>query len=122
MKNSGNFKGAWTNNNSIITFQAREISSPLAREFVIMNKKYLKLALIGLAAGFCLSAQTAPANQDEVAMAKCSKDSSGNMQRQRGCGSQDNDDENQSCTSTTCKPKNAKNQKKSAAQKVVQGS
>lgn len=88
-----------------------------------MNKKFLKLALIGLAAGFCLSAQASPAGQDEVAMAKCSKDSDGKMQRQRGCGSYDNDDGNQkSCTSATCKPKNNKNQKRSAAQKVVQGS
>jgi hypothetical protein len=88
-----------------------------------MNKKFLKLALIGLAASFCLSAQASPAGQDEVGMAKCSKDSSGTMQRQKGCGSYDNDDSNQnSCTSSTCKPRNNKNQKKSAAQKVVQGS
>jgi len=88
-----------------------------------MNKKFLKLAFIGLAASFCLSAQASPGGQEEVAMAKCSKDTNGSVQRQRGCGSYDNDDGNQnSCTTSTCKPRNNKNQKKSAAQKVVQGS
>src|SRR5260370_22921551 len=99
-----------------------------------MNKKYLKVALIGLAAGFCLSGQAAPSKSqsEEVAMARCSKDNgdgsadgSGPQQRmmrpsqnQRNsapCG----DD----CNTGTCKPnKSAMKQKRSAAQKVVQGS
>ena len=37
-----------------------------------MSKDLLKIALIGLAATFCISAKQAH-NQKEVAMAKCSK-------------------------------------------------
>jgi len=93
-----------------------------------MSRKYLKLALIGLAAGFCLSGQAAPSNlqTDEVAMARCSKengDGSSPQQQQRmmrpSQGSPCGDD----CNTGTCRPnKSAMKQKRSAAQKVVQGS
>jgi len=86
------------------------------------RKKFFTLALTGLAAALCLSAKAAPASeelldeavQDEVAMAKCSKDKGDKPCKPNGKGN----------GRTMCKSrKNGSNpQKQSAAQKVVQGS
>ena len=107
-----------------------------------MNKDFVKFALIGLTAGFCLSAQAAPQKNDkEIAMSKCSKDNSQQKNGGNGScnGSCSNGNGNSSCSSNG-KSKNSscssscnssddqsdaapqmKGKRKSAAQKVVQG-
>lgn len=106
-----------------------------------MKKDLLKLTLIGVTAGFCLSAKEAPASTSgkEIAMVKCSKDSgqmrnNGNGNGNGGsCGSGcsspvEEEPEDNSCKSG-CKDQGdqsdassaMKNKRRSAAQKVVQG-
>lgn len=62
-----------------------------------MSKDLLKIALIGLAATFCISAKQAH-NQKEVAMAKCSKENS----RGKKCYEESNG-------KMKCPPNNGKN-------------
>ena len=95
-----------------------------------MNKDLIKLALIGMTAGFCLSAKEAPSSSadKEIAMTKCSKEK---PQTNGGSGSScsGSDDEENDGSSCNCGPSQGdqssssqmKNKRKSAAQKVVQG-
>lgn len=100
-----------------------------------MNKDLLKIALIGLAAGFCISAKAVPAKKNqEVAMSKCTKENG----KKKKCGSSCSED-NSGCnakgtgcnTSSRCNnykteefkpnPREIAAKRKSAAQKVMEG-
>jgi hypothetical protein len=97
-----------------------------------MNKDLIKLALIGVAAGFCLSAKEAPStkNNKEIAMSKCTKD---NGQKKNGhgngsCSSCGSDEGDSSCSSNCSNQGDQsdastqmKGKRRSAAQKVLQG-
>lgn len=107
-----------------------------------MNIKtdYVKLAVVGLVAVFCLSAQTSP-SKDEVAMSKCSKEPSEQSQKRcngksdcgkSDCGKSDcsKSKEESSCSSSSgCKSQDQqsdatpcmKSHRKGAAQKAVEG-
>jgi hypothetical protein len=50
-----------------------------------MNKEMIKLALVGLAAGFCLSAQEVSFDGKEIAMSKCSKDDGSMPAKKSSC-------------------------------------
>lgn len=93
-----------------------------------MKKNLIAIALIGIAAGLCLSAKTYPAKKNsEIAMTKCSKDNG-----KKKCGSScDNESE---CSGHTSAGRNGYIQgklkskageiagkRKSAAQKVMEG-
>ena len=110
-----------------------------------MNKDLIKLALIGMTAGFCLSAKEAPSSSadKEIAMTKCSKEkpqtngggSSCSGSKGSSCSGSSgsscsgSDDEENDGSSCNCGPSQGdqssssqmKNKRKSAAQKVVQG-
>ncbi|MES2274109.1 MAG: hypothetical protein V4487_07945 [Chlamydiota bacterium] len=91
-----------------------------------MSKDLIKLAMIGLTAGLCVSATTSiPDGNGQVAMSKCSKDTlppeadkdnGSGCSGSEGCGSQSSSNEDQSDASMMPA------KRKSAAQKVVQGS
>jgi hypothetical protein len=89
-----------------------------------MKKDLIKFALVGLVAGFCLSAAAAPSNKDskEIAMTKCTKDESkkkngnGNDDKGNGSCSSCNSQGDQSNASSQVKGK-----RKSAAHKVLYG-
>jgi hypothetical protein len=105
-----------------------------------MNKDLLKIALIGLAAGFCISAKDVPAKRNqEVAMSKCTKENGSKEKcKKKKCGSSCSN-ENNGCnargtgcnTSARCNnystedfqpnPKEIAAKRKSAAQKVMEG-
>lgn len=96
-----------------------------------MKKNLIKIALIGIAAGFCLSAKAAPAKKNqEVAMTKCSKEN-GKKKCDSSCASKNGD---AGCNGKTSagrnnyyqgklKPKTGEiaGKRKSAAQKVMEG-
>ena len=100
-----------------------------------MNKDLVRLAMIGLAAGFCLSAQASPTkDKRELAMAKCTKDNSKNgdsCDDSSSCGGKSNCN---SCNSSSSYNPGAgaksnestaatevKHKRKSAARKVLEG-
>jgi hypothetical protein len=99
-----------------------------------MNKDLLKIALIGLAAGFCISAKAVPAKKNqEVAMSKCTKEN-GKKNKCKGSCNDDNgyNDKGTGCnTSSKCNnykteefkpnPRDIAAKRKSAAQKVMEG-
>ena len=62
-----------------------------------MNKDLIKLALIGMTAGFCLSAKEAPSSSadKEIAMTKCSKEK---PQTNGGSGSSCSGSKGSSCS------------------------
>jgi hypothetical protein len=97
-----------------------------------MKKNLVKLAMIGLAAGLCVSAKAAPAKKtQEVAMAKCSKDKNGKRKCDTSCNNRERDC---GCSNTTSAGRNGYTldsfepentdiaaRRKSAAQKVLEG-
>jgi hypothetical protein len=94
-------------------------------EYDFMTKNLIKLAMLGLMAGFCLSAAAAPKEENkEMAMSKCSKetapdadkDGGGGCSGPKGCGSMSGSKEDQSDAQS-----NMSNKRKSAAHKVVYG-
>ena len=101
-----------------------------------MNKDLLKMALIGVSAGFCLSAQTPEFLEGkEIAMTKCTRDADANVQKAPSNGTNNmtpqdsNSDDNDSAGSNGSEQGDNQSQssssgmkakRKSAAQKVVQ--
>lgn len=99
-----------------------------------MKKDLVRLAMIGLAAGFCMSAEAAPTIRSNIAMSKCSKDTSdkGNNSDDQsscsgksGCGSCSSSSlytpSNQSKADESTAKSEVKSGRKSAAQKVLEG-
>lgn len=92
-----------------------------------MNQDLYKLALIGLSAGFCLSAQAAPSNKSsgkEIAMAKCSKDSGGQKKSNNSCSGSSSCNGQSSCGSYNGEDDEAsflEGKKKGAAKKALEG-
>lgn len=95
-----------------------------------MNKNLIKLALIGLAAGMCVSAKAAPKQKNqEVAFSKCSKEESNRKCDQscgakpdKGCGSSTSAGRNNySGEKYVPKKTDIAGKRKSAAQKVMEG-
>ena len=111
-----------------------------------MKKDLIKLAIVGLTAGLCLSAKEAPTskkeepssskNDKELAMSKCSKDKSQQKKNpdgscsstcSGGCSGTGDDSGSGSPTGTggtqgdQSKANKINGKRKSAAQKVVQG-
>lgn len=96
-----------------------------------MKKDLIKVALIGLAAGFCVSAKAAPAKKSqEVAMVKCTKEN-GKKKCDSSCGNKDGDC---GCNGNTSAGRNGYSlesyqpkkteiagKRKSAAQKAMEG-
>lgn len=96
-----------------------------------MKKNLIKIALIGIAAGICLSAKAAPAKKSqEIAMAKCTKEN-GKKKCESSCSCKNGD---AGCNGKTSagrnnymkekfKPKKGEiaGKRKSAAQKVMEG-
>jgi|GEM_PF-1869166 hypothetical protein len=105
-----------------------------------MKKDLVKLAIVGLLAGFCLSAQGAPSDAGEIAMSKCTKDDMKKSQN-RNNGMLDDDEEGDNSDVNGCngpsgcgdnsgqnngdqqssKVQMMQSKRKSAAQKVVEG-
>ena len=99
-----------------------------------MNKDLVRLAMIGLAAGFCCSADASPSkNNREIAMTKCTKDTSrqdGSCGGDSSCSSKSNCNSNSSSTynpnsglqsDESTATTEVKHKRKSAAQKVIEG-
>ena len=105
-----------------------------------MKKDLVRLATVGLLAGFCLSAQGAPSEKQEVAMSKCSKDNTQKSQNENDGMSDDNHcsgngDDNHCSGNSGCnnsegdsdsnqqagKMQTMQSKRKSAAQKAVEG-
>lgn len=104
-----------------------------------MNKDLLKIALIGLVAGFCISAKEVPAKKSqETAMSKCTKENGkkkkcrGSCSDDKGCGSgggssygttnrYDGIRNNYSTEEYSPKANEIAAKRKSAAQKVMEG-
>ena len=92
---------------------------------VSMKKDLIKLAMVGLLAGLCLSAQQADA-KNEVAMTKCSKEKSPETQPAKKCN--EKSDCNSCNSSNGCNGNEesdatdaVQSKRKSAARKVVEG-
>lgn len=100
-----------TNNGSAITVRLR-------KEEEFMNKNLIHFVIVGVIAGFCVSAKAAPSNQDnrEIAMAKCTRDDSQKKNGNGKCSEDNNSQGDQSNASSQVKGK-----RKSAAQKVLYG-
>lgn len=99
-----------------------------------MKKDLVRLAMIGLVAGFCMSIEAAPTISREIAMSKCTKDTSDkgkNSDDQSSCSSKSGCNSCNSSSSynpgsqsksdeSTAKAE-VKSRRKSAAQKVLEG-
>ena len=100
-----------------------------------MKKDLVKLAIVGLLAGFCLSAQGAPSDSNEIAMSKCSKDNTQKSQNRNNDQDNDGSDANGCGGPNGCgdspeqdtgdqqsdKVQMMQSKRKSAAQKTVEG-
>ena len=86
-----------------------------------MNKNRIKLALIGLAAGMCISAKATPEKKGkEVAFQKCTKEKD---RRYDDCEESSNAELRNGYRNEKYKPKASEfaGKRKSAAQKVMEG-